>query len=293
MGPDAKHPFIIRNMKIWEVHYAFRPQSPSVLVENMHISQADYGIYHPNYDHHVYKNLTISDTQEEPFNRGHDDDSIQYGPLTVDGLTFAGLVRSEIPMIQISDDNPHNAETHIRNLRIIGPRDNGKRAIVNLGGPRPIPKTPTCVPVYIHDYFGPGRHAKVISTKSRHLRTDGLEYMVKPPLTGDFSRVAVVKDVPFPKLLDSVDEMMPGTIITHVKSTALGTVLVRGTTTDNGTVTKVLVNGKQAKALQPNFAQWEATLTDVGDGSVAIEAFAEDAAGNVELARHRVTWKKP
>ena len=194
-------------------------------------------------------------------------------------------------MIQISDDNPHSAETHIRNLRIIRPRDNGKRAIVNLGGgPRPNPKTPTCVPVYIHDYFGPGQHAKVVSTKSRDLRTEGLEYLVKPPLTGDFSRVALVKDVPFPKLLDPVDEMMPGTIITHVKSTGPGTVLVRGTTTDNGTVTKVLVNGKQAKALQPNFAQWEARLTDVGDGPVRIEAFAEDEAGNVEKAPHRVKW---
>src|SRR5437764_1194272 len=32
VGPDRKHPFVVRNMKIWQVHYAFRPQSPSVLV---------------------------------------------------------------------------------------------------------------------------------------------------------------------------------------------------------------------------------------------------------------------
>src|SRR5205085_1484410 len=103
-----------------------------------------------------------------------------------------GLVRNSVPMIQISDDNPGNVQTHIRGLQITKPRDNGKRAIVNLGGgPRPTPKTATSVPVYIHDYFGPGLHAKVISVKSRDLKTDGLEYLMKPPLTGDDSRVAL------------------------------------------------------------------------------------------------------
>ena len=33
------------------------------------------------------------------------------------------------------------------------------------GGPRPTPKTEKGVPVYLHDWFGPGRHAKVVSTK--------------------------------------------------------------------------------------------------------------------------------
>jgi hypothetical protein len=292
VGPDSRHPFIIRNMKIWEVHYAFRPQSPSVLVENMHIAHADYGVYHPNYDYHVYKNLTISDTQEEPFNRGHDDDSIQYGPLAVDGLTFEGMAANYVPMIQISDDNPNKAETHIRDLRVLWPRDNGKRAIVNLGGgPRPTPKTATCVPVYIHDYFGPGRHAKVVSTKSRDLKTDGLDYLMKPPLTGDSSRVALVQDVPFPRLLNPVDEMMPGTIITRVVEGDLGSLVVHGTTADNGVVTKVLVNGKLAQATQPNFAQWQITLTAPVHGPLTISAFAEDAAGNVEKTPHRVVWE--
>jgi hypothetical protein len=79
-GPDERHPFIVRNLKIWEVHYAMRPQSPCLLAENVHIHRADYGVYHPNYDRHVYRNLTISATNTEPFNRGHDDNSVQYGP---------------------------------------------------------------------------------------------------------------------------------------------------------------------------------------------------------------------
>ncbi len=137
VGPDARHPFVIRNMKIWDVHYAFRPQSPSVLVENMQIDHCDYGVYHPNYDHHVYKDLTIRATQEEPFNRGHDDDSIQYGPLTVDGLTFIGHFKNEVPLIQISDDNPGLTETHIRNLKVVEPARQWRPRDREPGGRRP------------------------------------------------------------------------------------------------------------------------------------------------------------
>ncbi len=293
VGPDSRHPFIVRNMKIWEVHYAFLPQTPSLLVENMTINRADYGVYNPDYDHHVFKNLFLTDTDEEPFNRGHDDDSIQYGPLAVDGITFSGLHPSSIPLIQISDDNPNNTETHIRALKIVNPHDKGTRAIVNLGGgTRPTPKTATSVPVYLHDYYGTGLTAKIISTKSRDLTGDGFKYIEQLPLTGDFSRVAQVRDIPFPKLLDPVDEMMPGTVITHVKSAEPGKLLVKGTTSDNGTIKKVSVNGKEAKAIEPNSAQWEATVAYEGNGPIRIEAFAEDVAGNVERTPHRVSWKK-
>src|SRR5207248_11510857 len=71
VGPDTRHPFIVRNLKLWDVHYAFRPQVPSLLVENLHIHQAAYGVYHPNYDNHVYRNVYIGRTNAEPFNRGH------------------------------------------------------------------------------------------------------------------------------------------------------------------------------------------------------------------------------
>ena len=100
---------MVRDTKLWEVHYAFRPQSPSLLVERLRIHRAAYGVYHPNYDNHVYKDLLISQTDTEPFNRGHDDDSVQYGQLAVDGLTFAGNHMSGMPLIQISDDNPTGA----------------------------------------------------------------------------------------------------------------------------------------------------------------------------------------
>jgi len=291
VGPDEKHPFIVRNMKLWEIHYAFRVQAPAVLVDNMTIHRAVYGVYHPNYDRHVYRNLTISETNTEPFNRGHDDLSVQYGTLAVDGLSFINLNqrKSTNPIIQLSDNNPTGkAETHIRGLKIV---HNGKtpaeRPLIDTGvGPKPKPKTPTSVPIFIHDYFQPGVHAKVVRLGSEDLNSDGLKYDVKAPLTGRDVRVAEVKGVAFPNLLDPVDDLPPATIITHVSRGKDGKITVRGVTADNGTVTKVLVNGQPATSLRPNFAQWQATVGNAREATV--HAHAEDAAGNVESTPHHV-----
>src|SRR5207302_242917 len=204
---------------------------------------------------HFYRNLLISETNEEPFNRGHDDDSVQYGVLAVDGLTFAGNSHNGVPLIQISDDNPTGmAESHFKNVKVIDRRDRNRRALINLGGgPRPTPKTPKGVPIYLHDYYGPGRHAKVVSTRAKDLIGDGNKYRAEEPLTGDESRVAEVKGLAFPRVLSPVDDLPPATVITHVGRLVGGKVVVRGTTSDNGVVKKVLVNGKAARATRANF----------------------------------------
>jgi hypothetical protein len=291
VGPDRRHPFVVRNMKIWEVHYAFRPQTPFLLVENMRIFRAEYGVYHPNYDHHVYRALYIGDTNTEPFNRGHDDLSVQYGPLLVDGLTFEGTRPNDhVPLIQISDDNPGGkAVSHFRNVRVIHRKDDNRRALVNLGGgPRPDPTTPHGVPIYLHDYYGKNRHAKVVSTRAKDLINDGSKYRSEPPLTGDESRVTEVQDVPLPRLLDPVDDLPPTTVITHVIPAGSGKLVVRGVTSDNGRVKKVLVNGREARATAPNFAEWEAILERGKSRTQSVTAYAADAAGNVERQPHVV-----
>ena len=60
--------------------------------------------------------------------------------------------------------------------------------------------------------------------------------------------------------------------------------VVRGTTVDNGVVKRVLVNGREAKATAPNFAEWEIAL----DQADKVEAWAEDEAGNKESRPHTV-----
>jgi len=288
----VRHPFVIRNMKIWGMNYGFRPQSPCVLTENMHIHKANYGVYHPNYDRHVYRNLRINGDMSEPFNRGHDDLSVQHGVVTVDGLTFEGVrgYASSIPLIQISDNNATGkAETHIRNLKVVDRKDN-RRSVVNIGGGAwSPPTTPQGVPIFLHDYFGPNRHAKVVSTHAKDLLNDGSKYRAEPPLTGEAARVAEVAGIAFPQLLDPVDDLPPTTVITHVRQLGAGKLVLRGVTADNGTVTKVLVNGRQARATAANFAEWEIMLEGLRPGALNLAAHAEDAAGNIEPRPHVVS----
>jgi hypothetical protein len=69
----------------------------------------------------------------------------------------------------------------------------------------------------------------------------------------------------------------PATVITQVTKKD-GKLFVRGCTSDNGTVKRVTVNGKDAKATAANFGEWEITL----DNATELKALGEDAAGNVE-----------
>jgi hypothetical protein len=274
-------------MKIWNVHYGFRPQAPSLLVENMTI-QSHYGVYHPNFDNHVYRNLTIRGAGTEPFNRGHDDDSAQYGVLAVDGLTFDNCRSGAMPLIQISDDNPSgNAVSHFRRVEAINWKDGSRdKAIVNLGGgPRPNPKTEKGVPIYLHGWYGPGRDALVVSTRSPEYKARPDAFHADPPLTGDESRVMEVATPDFPQLLDPVDDLPPATVITLVRRQN-GKLIIQGTCSDNGNVVRVLVNGREAAALSPNFATWEIALD--GPAAESIAAHAEDTDGNVEKLEHRV-----
>lgn len=296
VGPDTRHPHILKDLSAWQTHYALRPQLPTMWIENVRIDHAAYGIYRPWFENHVYRDLWIASTNTEPFNRGLDDRSVQYGRITVDGLTFDGLRNSGMPMIQISADNATGvADSHFRRVKVINRKDGGRRALVNLGGgPRRTPKTEAGVPIYIHDYYGKGQHARVVSTRAADWKNDGREYRKDPPLTGNESRVAKVTDVCFPTLLHPVDDLPPVTIITWPReglpaTTNDGVLIVRGTTTDNVATQRVLVNGVEAKDVDYNFHQWEVRLTNVKPGKLTLHAHGVDTTGNAEQTAHRIT----
>ncbi len=289
VGPDHQHPFVIKDMKIWKVHYAFRPEAPSVLVDGMTIYQADYGVYNPEYDHHVYRGLSIIETNTEPFNRGLDDRSVQHGPLSVDGLTFDGIsgYANSVPMIQISDNNPTGeAVSYFRDVRVVNRKDRGRRPLVNVGGgTRTPPSTPHGVPIYLLEYFGPGRHAKVISTRASDLLDDGSAYRSEPPLTGDLSLVAEVREVEVPTLLEPANDLPPATIITGVSRLPDGSLHVRGTTCSGGVIRAVLVNGQPAHPVGTDLSEWQITLP-ADAASETLVAGAEDASGLKEQTPH-------
>ncbi len=167
VGPDEKHPFVIRNLRVWDAHWAFHPAAPAVLVDGLAVHEVEYGVWRPVYQRHAYRGLTL------------------------DRVT----------------------------------------------------------------------------------------------VTKEFSPTGTApREANYPKPLDPVDDVPPVTVVTHVVREAGGKVRVRGTTADNGTVRRVLVNGREARATAANFAEWEVVLDD----APKVTAHAEDDAGNVEKTAHVV-----
>jgi hypothetical protein len=286
VGPDSQHPFIVRNLKIWsEGYYAFRPMAPSLLVEGLQITKGAYGIYHPNFDRHVYRDVKITEVSL-PIAPGFNGGSIHNGPMTVDGLTLDYSYGTG-PFVYLAENNPTGkGEAHFRNVHVIkrkAPSSTMTGRFDYRETYADYKQTWTGVPFYFHDYFGPGKTAKVMSSEAQEVAAEREKYHEEPSLTTKGTRATEVRDVVFPKLLDPVDDLPPATVITHVRKVGKDLV-VRGTTSDNETVSKVLVNGQPARALVPNFAEWEAVVPGVTD----VRAQATDAAGNVEPRPHVV-----
>jgi hypothetical protein len=279
---DLRHPNVLRDSRIWEVHYAYRPTIPCVLTEGMTIWRAVYGVYHPDYDHHVYRNLRLSENTSEPFNRAHDDESYQNGPFSVDNLLLENCRIGRDPLIQLTCTSPTGrAAGYFRHLQLHNNRT-GEANVVNLGGGPRRDKIEHGVPYYFFDHFGPGRTALVASLRAADLLGDGHGFFSEPGFTGPDVRIKEVEGIAFPELLAPVDDEPPATIITSLRREG-NRLVARGVTADNGVVKRVLVNGKEAKALRPNFAEWEAAL----DPAAEVTAYGVDAAGNVERLPHR------
>jgi G8 domain len=164
VGPGRNHPFHLRETRIWDSLWAFRPEAPAVLVDGLNIDRTKYGIFKATGDVHTYRRVSIHRT----FMAGS-------GPAGSAG---------ETPELDPHDDQP------------------------------------------------------------------------------------------------------PRTVVTHVGELTGGKRLVRGTSTDNGSIRRVLVEGREARALEPDFLRWEVSIEDPAGG--VVHAHAVDSAGNVEPRPHKV-----
>lgn len=66
VGPDLHHPFIIRNLKVWDSHWSFHAGSPSVLVEGMELADGQYGIWRSTLSRHEYRDLRLGRFASSP-----------------------------------------------------------------------------------------------------------------------------------------------------------------------------------------------------------------------------------
>ncbi len=61
-GPDKRHPFVIRGLRVWDSHWAVAPSAPGVLIDGMEINLCDFGLWRPHYDRHAYRNVNLHRT---------------------------------------------------------------------------------------------------------------------------------------------------------------------------------------------------------------------------------------
>ena len=105
--------------------------------------------------------------------------------------------------------------------------------------------------------------------------------------TGDGGGKVQPPEVEVAKLTPE-DNLPPITVITHVRKEG-DKLIVRGMTSDNGTVKRVWVNGSEANWIAESRGEWQVVLSGVKRGPVAVSAHAADMSGNVEQTRHEMT----
>ncbi|MFO0953613.1 MAG: G8 domain-containing protein [Isosphaeraceae bacterium] len=60
VGPDDRHPFAIRNLRVWESRWGFTPAAPCVLVDGCDLSRCEFAFWRPVYDRHAYQGVRMS-----------------------------------------------------------------------------------------------------------------------------------------------------------------------------------------------------------------------------------------
>ncbi|MFT7640881.1 MAG: hypothetical protein ACI9G1_002625 [Pirellulaceae bacterium] len=295
-SPDKRHPHIVKNLTIWNVHYALRPHVPKMWIENLKINHATYGIYRPELDHHVYRNIYLTRLSARALGRAGGADghgagtpAIQHGPFSYENVMLENI-RTHDPLICLNTMSPsHPQEGHFRN--IVFKEATSQSQVVDDMVPATTPlKLQQPISYYFHDFPNKGETSKVVSIKFPEQMKDG-KYDSLEGFTGTNARIASVSNVEFPQVLNPVDDLPPATTVTYPPAGASlkltdGTLIVRGTTTDNVKTSRVIINGVAAQDVDYNFHQWSARLTGIKPGSLTITATAEDAAGNVEQTPH-------
>jgi hypothetical protein len=75
-------------------------------MDGLDVKDGVYGVYHPDYDAHVFRRIHFDNVNSEPINRGHDDESVQYGTFTYDDVRLENCRVGRDPLIQMACTSP-------------------------------------------------------------------------------------------------------------------------------------------------------------------------------------------
>src|SRR5262249_17772185 len=60
VGPDERHPFVLRNTRIWNTRWGIGPETPCLLVDGLDLHACVYGIYRGKFNRHAYSGLKMT-----------------------------------------------------------------------------------------------------------------------------------------------------------------------------------------------------------------------------------------
>lgn len=280
---DREHPFIVRRLRAWESHYVLRPNVRHFLLENLRVTNAAYGIYHPDYDHHVYRDVRLENISDEPLNGGHDESARPHGNFTYDGLTLVNCLLDRHPLIQLTAIGGQPGVTgHFRGLSLNDSRS--AKGIIGFGGGPRTRRTDNQVAHFFHGAPVANAVTSVVSTRLSEAASDtGLP--VIDGWTGADARAHKITNVAFPELLMPKDDLPPATLITRIEPIG-DRWTVSGVSHDNGDVEAVFVNDQAATILarHAGIADWTITLEAPADRLIVASAI--DRNGNREQMPH-------
>ncbi|CAN5466917.1 hypothetical protein BH11PLA2_BH11PLA2_20840 [soil metagenome] len=282
---DREHPFIVKNLRAWESHYAIRPNAKFFLIDGLKVKNSAYGIYHPDSDAHEYRDIEFDNVSAEPINGGHDEESRPHGDFTYDRLTFKNCKLKRDPLVQLTlAATKPNVAGHFRNVTVIASKSE-VGTVEFTGGPRSN-KLANPVSYYFHDFPDPGTVSIVASAKVI-AAANAANFRNIADWTGADARLAPANATVFPKLFAPVDDLPPATLITSIRVEGTKRI-VSGVSHDNGEIATVVVNGQPAKITfqQAGVAEWTITVEASVDGRYI--AKSTDRVGNVELTPHDI-----
>lgn len=67
VGPDAKHPLVLRDLLIWDAHWAFHTGCPRVIIEGAEIHDCLYGLWRCVLDGHEHRRLRFIEVENPLF----------------------------------------------------------------------------------------------------------------------------------------------------------------------------------------------------------------------------------
>jgi hypothetical protein len=62
VGPDARHPFVVRGLRVWAARWAVMLDAPSVVIDGLDVAHCQFGLWRPRPERHAYRNMNFYHT---------------------------------------------------------------------------------------------------------------------------------------------------------------------------------------------------------------------------------------